>query len=144
MAEPELIQEAGRVQPSEEAVKPPIPKWMYKIVNPTMAAIIRSPFHRLMSNSLMLLSFRGRKSFKRYSIPVGYQQRENRLYIFSHAGWWRNLDGQRVMVRLRGKDVHGVATRLEGPREIAELVRLSIEQRGEQMAERMGLTREAA
>ena len=118
----------SQAQPSDDVVKPPIPKWAYKVVNPTMAAILRSPLHRLMSNSLMLLSF-----------PVGYIQKGSSLYIFSHAGWWKNLPGQRVTVRLRGKDVHGTARRLEDKHEIAEMVRTSIAQRGEAMAQRMGL-----
>jgi hypothetical protein len=130
---------AGPAQPADDAVKPPLPKWAYAIVNPLMSGIIRSPLHRILSNSLMLLEFRGRKSGKRYTIPVGYLQQGSRLYIFSHAGWWRNLPDQPVTVRLRGEEVHGVARRLEDRREIAEVVRQLLAKRGEAMAGRMGL-----
>jgi hypothetical protein len=139
MAEQHITETPQRVQPREDVVKPPIPKWAYRIVNPTMAALLRSPLHRLLSNALMLLTFQGWKSGKRYTIPVGYMQEGNRLYIFSHAGWWKNLPGRQVVVRLRGKDVRGTVKRLEDKHEIAKVVRWSIDQRGETMAQRMGL-----
>ena len=126
-------------QTSDDVVKPPIPKWMYSFVNPTMAALLRSPLHRILSNALMLLSFQGIKSGKRYTIPVGYMQQGRHLYIFSHAKWWKNLPGQPVTLRLRGRDVRGTARRLEDRQEIAEVVRMSVAQRGEKMADRMGL-----
>lgn len=126
-------------QPAEDAIKPPLPKWAYAIVNPAMAAILRSPLHRPLSNALMLLTFHGRKSGKRYTIPVGYLEQGNRLYIFCHAGWWKNLPGQRVTVRLRGKDVPGIAQQLEDKQKIADIVRIAIARRGEAMAQRMGL-----
>lgn len=129
-------------QPSQTAndvVKPPIPTWAYRIVNPTMSAVLRSPFHKLLSNALMLLSFQGIKSGKHYTIPVGYMQKGSRLYIFSHSKWWKNLPGQQVTLRLRGRNMHGTVRRLEDPHEIAEMVRMALAQRGEKMAERMGL-----
>lgn len=140
MAEPHVSHAPRQGQPQDDVVKPPIPKWAYTIVNPAMAVILRSPLHRLLSQALMLLTFHGRKSGKRYTIPVGYLQQENRLYIFSHSGWWRNLPGQQVTVRLRGKDVRGTVRRLEDKHEIAAVVRMSIAQRGDTMAQRMGLT----
>ncbi len=139
MAQPSGIHRTEGTPAAEDVVKPPIPKWMYRVVNPTMAAILRSPLHRLLSNALMLLSFRGVRSGKSYTIPVGYMQQGNRLYIFSHAKWWKNLPGQQVTLRLRGRNVHGTARRLEDPYEIAEVVRMSLVQRGEKMAQRMGL-----
>ncbi|MBA3948035.1 MAG: hypothetical protein H0X37_26240, partial [Herpetosiphonaceae bacterium] len=72
MTEQRVPQATGQPQPAEEVVKPPIPKWAYKIVNPMMTFILYTPLHRLLSNALMLLTFRGRKSGKRYTIPVGY------------------------------------------------------------------------
>ena len=126
-------------RPAEEAVKPPLPKWAYAIVNPVMGAILRSPLHRLLSGALMLLSFRGIKSGKRYTIPVGYLQEGEHLYIFCHAGWWRNLPDRPVTVRLRGQERRGTARRLEDRREIAAVVQQMLARRGDAMARRMGL-----
>ncbi len=139
MAEQSEPQASRPAAPIEEQVKPPLPKWAYRILNPTMIAIMRSPLHGLLSGALMLLAFKGRKSGKRYTIPVGYMQENNRLYVFSHAPWWRNLPGQPVSVRLRGKELRGIARRLEDKHEISLLVRKSVTKRGEAMAERMGL-----
>ena len=139
MAEPTVSRATAPAQPDDDVVKPPIPKWAYAIVNPTMAALLRSPLHRLLSGSLMLLSFQGRKSGKGYAIPVGYLQEGNRLQIFSHAGWWRNLPGQRVSLRLRGREVRATARRIEDKGEIAAIVGTLVARRGEAMAARMGL-----
>lgn len=139
MTQQRPIPTGDRTQPGEDVFKPPLPRWAYPIVNPTIAAILRSPLHRLMSNALMLLSFQGRKSGKRYTIPVGYLRQGQRLYIFSHAGWWKNLPGQQVTVRLCGRELRGTVRRLEEPSEIAAMVHLAQAQRGAQMVERMGL-----
>jgi hypothetical protein len=124
---------------ADDAVKPPLPKWAYKVLNPAMGAILRSPLHRILSGALMLLSFRGIEIGRRYTIPVGYLQEGDRLYIFSHAGWWRNLPDQPVTVWLRGRDRRGTARRLDDRREIAALVQKVLARRGDAMARRMGL-----
>ena len=139
MAEQRVAQPPAPAEPQEDVVKPPLPKWAYKIANPVMGALLRSPLHRLLSNGLMLLSFQGRKTGKRFTIPVGYLQQGNRLYIFSHSGWWKNLLGRPVTVRLRGKDVRGIARRLEDKQAIADIVRMAVAQRGETMSRRLGL-----
>jgi hypothetical protein len=132
-------EEAG----TETYRKPPLPKFMYKVVNPAMKAILRSPLHRLISNDLMVLIYEGRKSGKRFMIPVGYLQQGNSLYLFSHSPWWKNFrGGAPVGVRLRGELRRGVATVIEDPAKIAEIVRMLVEKRGEAMAKRMGMIAE--
>lgn len=86
------------------------PKIMYKVVNPIMKTILRSPFHERISKRLLLLSYTGRKSGKRYTIPVGYTQVGDEILITTQAGWGKSLrGGLPVRVRLRGKDHAGVA-----------------------------------
>ena len=41
------------------------------IVNKTMKLILRSPMHGVVSKSMLLISFTGRKSGKTYTTPVG-------------------------------------------------------------------------
>ena len=43
-------------------------------INPLVAAVLRSPFHWLLSFGLMLITVTGRRSGRRYTIPVGYQR----------------------------------------------------------------------
>jgi deazaflavin-dependent oxidoreductase (nitroreductase family) len=83
-------------------------------LNPVVAWLLRSPLHGLASRGLALLTITGRRSGRRYSIPVGYQREDSHLIVMvSHADtkqWWRNFrEPGPVDVRLRGRDVEGRA-----------------------------------
>lgn len=118
---------------------PPMPKWAYTIVNPAMVTLLRSPLHRLLSQALMILIFEGRRSGKRYTIPVGYLREGNRLYLFSHSAWSNNfVGGAPVAVRLRGKLRRGMARIIDDPATINHVIRRMVSVRGEAMAQRMG------
>lgn len=119
---------------------PPMPKAAYIVANPVIKAVLRSPLHRLMSKSLMTLTFTGRKSGKRYSMPVGYLERGKKLFVFSHSAWSNNFrGGAPVAVRLRGKELRGTASVIEDRQRIAEIVGMLVAKHGEAMAQRMGL-----
>ena len=49
-----------RPQIKEESGKPLAPLWMFKVMNPIMKGLLRSPLHRLLSGTLMLLKYTGR------------------------------------------------------------------------------------
>ena len=86
------------------------PRWLFKLVNPAVKTILRSPLHRVLSGRVMLLRFVGRKTGKLYTIPVGYAQAGDTLLSGTGGGWSKNLrGGQRVMLRLRGEERSGVA-----------------------------------
>ncbi len=79
-------------------------------VNKTMKFILRSPVHGMVSKSVLLISFTGRKSGTSYSTPVSYSQHDDQVTIFSHANWWKNLrGGAPVTVRIQGRDLRGLA-----------------------------------
>jgi hypothetical protein len=67
-----------------------------KRLNPVLTAILKAPvLHHLCSSGLLLLTVRGRRTGRRYSIPVGYQ-RDGRdvVVLVSKArrkSWWRNF-----------------------------------------------------
>lgn len=83
-----------------------MPPWL----NRTMIWLLRSPFHRMVSGSVMLITFTGRKSGKRYTIPVSYTQQGEAIIAFTHSDWAKNLrNGAAVTLRLQGRDVQGVA-----------------------------------
>lgn len=93
-----------------EAVPRRPPRIVYTIMNPTFKALLYSPLHSLMSRRLIVLTFSGRKSGKRYSVVVGYAQDGNTLVIPTQSKWSRNLrGGVPVTVRLRGRTRSGVA-----------------------------------
>jgi hypothetical protein len=83
-------------------------------LNPMVAWLLRSPLHPLLSRGLMLLQVTGRRTGRRYWIPVGYQlEGETITVLVSHARrkqWWRNYsESGSVQVLLRGRTVHGRA-----------------------------------
>lgn len=128
-----------------ERPKPPLPKAAYKLVNPLLMAVLRSPLHALMSGSLMTLRFTGRKSGRRYAIPVGYLQRGQQLFVFSHSAWANNFrQPAAVTLRLRGREVRGTAQVIHDRERVPEIVSMFVAKQGEAMAQRMGLTGTAA
>ena len=86
------------------------PKAVYNVLNPLFVAILRSPLHRVLSKRLLALSFTGRKSGKRYVIPVAYGQTGSTLLITTQSGWSKNMrGGAQVEVRLQGQARQGHA-----------------------------------
>jgi hypothetical protein len=63
------------------------------LLNRFMTALLGSPFHRMASRSVMLISFVGRKTGKQYTTPISYSRKGNQVTAFTGARWWRNLDG---------------------------------------------------
>lgn len=128
-----------------EPPKPPLPKALYRMVNPMMAALLRSPFHGRLSHSMLLLSFHGRKSGKRYTLPLGYVQKNDRIFVLTHSPWWKNLrGGAPVLMRLRGRNVGGTAKVMDAEDSalIAEVMQGFVEVHGAKMAQRIGLADE--
>jgi hypothetical protein len=85
------------------------------VANPLLRIVLRSPLHALASDSLLLLSYEGRRSGDRFSTPVAYERDGDEIDVttFREAGtWWRNFqDGHPATVWLRGESVavHGRA-----------------------------------
>ena len=64
-------------------------------LNPLVVAILRTPWvHWLLSPGLMLITVTGRRSGRRYTIPVGYQRDESDVIVLVSEArkkqWWRN------------------------------------------------------
>jgi len=79
-------------------------------VNKTMKLILRSPAHGIVSKTVLLITFTGRKSGKTYTTPVDYSQDGDQVTVFTHGGWWKNLlGGAPVTLRIRGRELQGLA-----------------------------------
>jgi len=79
-------------------------------VNHAMELVLRSPVHGMVSKTILLITFTGRKSGMTYTTPVSYSQYDDQVYIFTHAVWWKNLrSGPPVTLRLRGREFQGRA-----------------------------------
>ena len=78
------------------------------IGNRLTMAVLRSPLHRIMSHSLLVLSYEGRRSGRRYDLPLQYLEVDDALIVLAgnatEKTWWRNFDTPAtVTVRIRGR-----------------------------------------
>lgn len=91
------------------------------LANMIATTILRSPWHRMRSKRLLLLTFTGRKSGKEFTTPLRYVQESEILRLTVVYPWWRNLlGGATVRVLLRGQMRSGTAEVL--PEEDGEAV----------------------
>ncbi len=82
-----------------------IPEPLFKIINPTVGLLLRSPAHFLMSSSLLLITFTGVRTGRSYSTPLRYVRDGETIRCFTSKDtrWWRNLrEGARVRLVLQG------------------------------------------
>ena len=80
------------------------------IVTRGMKFVLRSPMHGMVSKTVLLITFTGRKSGKTFTTPVDYSQDGATVYIFTHANWWKNLrGGAPVTLHIRGHEFQGLA-----------------------------------
>jgi deazaflavin-dependent oxidoreductase (nitroreductase family) len=75
------------------------------LVNRIVRGLLRTPLvSRLMGSRLVTLYVTGRKSGRRFAVPVAYTRHEGDLLIGTPFGWGRNLrTGEPVTIRLKGR-----------------------------------------
>src|SRR5437588_2246769 len=76
-----------------------------KLYNPIVISLLRSPLHSLIDKSTILITLTGRKSGKKYTIPVSYMRDGDMLLIISQRehSWWKNLlGGAQVSLYMQG------------------------------------------
>ena len=125
-----------------ESVEPPLPEAAYSVVNPLLKAVLRSPLHSLVSDMLLTLAYRGRKSGEVYTTPVGYERRGDTLHLTSsyNSIWWTNLrGGQPVYLRLQGEKRRGVAGVVEDAEAVAAYLQEFIDRHGTDSTGRVGI-----
>lgn len=80
--------------------------------NDFMSWILRSPFHGMLSNGMMLITVRGRKTGRKYTTPVGFYEKDGNLWVLTNRErtWWRNLKGGApIELLLKREPVNGFA-----------------------------------
>src|SRR5947209_14893299 len=107
---------------TQMSVRHPRPPRPVRILaNAIATTILRSRWHRMRSNRLLLLTFTGRKSGKEFTTPMRYVQEGETLRLRVVYPWWKNLvDEAMVCVLLRGEMRTGTAEVL--PEEDGEVV----------------------
>jgi deazaflavin-dependent oxidoreductase (nitroreductase family) len=74
-------------------------------VNRVIRGLLRAPLlSRLAGRRLITVYVTGRKSGRRYAVPVAYTRHEGDLLVGTPFGWGRNLrTGEAVTIRLKGR-----------------------------------------
>jgi hypothetical protein len=89
--------------------------------------LVGSPFHKLISDSFVVLKYKGRRSGKLHAVPVNYvivndSGGRRRLWITSKQErvWWRNfIGGHEATLMLQGKAVRSELFAQVGQGEVA-------------------------
>ena len=70
-----------------------IPEPIFAVINIVVRILLKSPLHFLMSSSVLLINYVGRKSGAEYSTPVRYMRSGSRVRCLTtdHIQWWRNV-----------------------------------------------------
>jgi F420H(2)-dependent quinone reductase len=104
------------------------PRAVMTVANIFVGALLRSPFHGLMSKTLLLLTYTGRKSGKYYQIPVGYLREGPIVTLVAGNPWWVNVrGGASVTLRLAGAELRGFAAPMEEKRQAEDALMAFIE-----------------
>jgi len=105
--------------------------WVYRwFFNPVLVWLLRSPFHWLASGRVMLITYTGRRTGRRITIPVSYQKSPSEISVtvamHMQKQWWRNLITESpVELQLRGRRVQATARAIREGNTVGVLVRLT-------------------
>ncbi len=92
------------------------------LVNRIVRGLLRTPLvSRLVGSRLLTVYVTGRKSGRRYAVPVAYARHEGDLLVGTPFGWGRNLrTGEAVAIRLKGRRRLADVRVLAGERDVAD------------------------
>ncbi|MAG30171.1 MAG: hypothetical protein CL908_04655 [Deltaproteobacteria bacterium] len=78
---------------------------LYAMLNVPIQALLRSPLHGIVGDSLCLLSYRGRRSERAITTPLSYVRDGDvvRLLTSHNTNWWKNFVGDAADVELEIK-----------------------------------------
>jgi hypothetical protein len=113
------------------------PHTLVKMGNPLVRMLLGSPLHGVLDHSFLVLHLTGRKTGRRYDIPVGYVDMEGKLALVTVARWRVNLrGGADVEVTLHGclRPMHALLE--EDPAAVAVSYQAMIDRIGWKKAQR--------
>src|SRR6266566_5711132 len=119
-----------------EAAHPPAA--MMRVGNPVMRGLLRSPAGGPMRRQFMVLRFFGRRTGRRYDIPVVAHRQDGGLYALTDAPWRNNFrGGADVEVTLDGYVIRMRGQLLDAPETVAPLYARAVDHFGVKRAQRM-------
>src|SRR4051794_20585001 len=119
-----------RQRPAVERVRPPkAPFWL---MNRVMRTVLASPRRTRVGRYLLLLHLTGRRTGRRFVLPVGYRRLDDgRLLVLTNSGWRLNLRGRpNVEVTLLGELRPALAQLVEDPDMVGAVYRQLIDAEG--------------
>jgi hypothetical protein len=78
------------------------PAAVLRVVNPLVGRLLRTPLAGSLRNQMMVVNVTGRKSGRRYSIPVSAHRIDGALYALTGAPWKNNFRDGAVAQVLHG------------------------------------------
>lgn len=84
-------------------VQPP-PAPVLRVVNPVARRLLRSRLGTLLPSTLAVLEFSGRRSGRRYAVPVGVHEVHGAQVVFTEAPWRLNFADEHAATVRRGAD----------------------------------------
>ncbi len=113
------------------------PKFVMRLGNVVMKRMLRGK----MGDSIMLITFTGRKSGKTFTTAIGYTREGNTLTAFTDSPWQKNLiGGAPVTITIKGKEIKGHATPLSDQDQLMEYVKRHLQSGDLQAPRRMGVS----
>lgn len=106
--------------------------------NPVVRFLLRTPLAGVVRNQVMVVSVTGRRTGRRYSIPLSAHRIDGDLYALSSAPWKHNFrNGATAEVLLGGKTACMRAVLIEDRAVVADLSRRCAEAYGVRRAQPM-------
>lgn len=116
------------------------PEALLKVVNPALRLALKTPLGAALKQ-FMVVSFTGRKTGRRFSVPVSAHHLDGDLYVILEAGWKHNFrDGAPVDVLHNGRSRHMHGQLINDPAAVADIVHRVAQSYGAKKAQQtMGL-----
>lgn len=116
------------------------PQALLKAINPVLRLALRTPLGPAL-NQFMVVNFTGRKTGRRFSVPVSAHHLDGDLYVILEAGWKHNFrDGAPAVVLHNGRTTPMLGELITDPATVADIVHRVAENYGAKKAQQtMGL-----
>ena len=88
-----------------------------------MSWLLRLPFHGLISGSILLITYTGRRSGTQYSAPLNYVRDGKILWVTSERqrSWWRNFrEHWPIRVLLQRVEIEGNGLAITEPEQLSQ------------------------
>jgi hypothetical protein len=114
---------------------------LLRVVNPVLGFLLRTPLMGAMREEMMVVNVTGRKTGRRYSIPLSAHEIDDTLYAMTSAPWKNNFrDGATAEVLHGGKTTTMRGELITDPAVVADLSHRCAESYGVKKAQRsMGM-----